>query len=69
MNKSSLMATINKYRPDLVPDPGNGQPIPEEMPEKLQKKLTHNPGKELLKYNNALKWSICLYCLYYLFIR
>lgn len=42
--KTALMATLHKYRPDLVPDPGSGQPISEKMPEKLEKRLSHNPG-------------------------
>jgi len=42
-SKDSLIATIHKYRPDLIPDAGTGQPVPEQMPEKIQKRLTHNP--------------------------
>jgi hypothetical protein len=29
-NKESLLPTIHKYRPDLISDPGNGNPIPTE---------------------------------------
>ena len=30
--KSSLVATIHFHRPDLIPSPGEGQPIPSELP-------------------------------------
>jgi hypothetical protein len=40
--KSSIVATVHKFRPDLVKDPGKGVPIPESPPEPKWKRKNFN---------------------------
>ncbi len=50
--KPSLMATIHKFRPDLIKDPGIGTAISYAYPAKLQQ-LQRRPGN----FINSLKYE------------